>query len=232
MRIRCLAAWPWVFCGAAFAATPAEQALKQKVDQLQAQNAAQDRQIAILQAELKKAKSNDGADDKTIANLKQQIEQLQAELKKSRSGGNADEKTILGLRMQVDQLQAELKKAKGNDGADDKAIKTLQTQLDSLRKVKTVRTIVYRLKPDSPKAEIQSLADDANQFFATAKPVRGVWAGRAAGENGEHHAVIVLLFDDANGLLTFQKDPQWKRFTDKHAGLWEEPRYYDGTIGK
>lgn len=192
------------FGGIANAATPAEQALKQQLDKLQAQYLAAEKQNNALQLQLSKVKANDGTDGKTI----------------------------VALRQQVDQLQADLKKAKGNDTADDKSFKLLQSQIDALRKVRTVRTIVYKPKADTSKGEVQSLADDANQFFVTAKPVRGVWAGRAGADAGEYQVVIVLLFDDANGLQVFQKDPQWKRFTDKHAKMWEEPKYYDGTVGK
>jgi hypothetical protein len=221
-----------LFSAMSSAATPAEQALKQQVDKLQAQNAAQDKMIANLQAELKKSKGNDGADEKTIATLRQQVEQLQAELKKAKGNDTTDDKTIVALRQQVEQLQSELKKIKGSDQTNEKALLALQQQLDVLRKVKIVRTIVFKPKADTSKTEIQSLADDANQFFATSRPVRGVWAGRAAADAAEYQVVIVLLFDDANGLQVFQGDAQWKRFIDKHAKMWDEPRYFDGTIGK
>jgi vacuolar-type H+-ATPase subunit I/STV1 len=190
MRSRVALVASVLFSSVAFAATPAEQALQQQLNKLQALNAAHEKQISVLQAEIQQ--------------------------------GNA----------KVNQLQADLKKAKGNDGTDDKTIKSLQTQLDTLRKVKTIRTIVYKTKADTTKTEIQSLTDDANQYFATVKAVRGVWAAKASTDSSEYQVVIVLLFDDANGLQTFQKDPQWKRFTDKHAKMWEEPKYYDGTIGK
>lgn len=135
----------------------------------------------------------------------------------------------------VTQLQNDLKAAKGNDATDSKTIKAAQAHLDTIRKAKYAHTIVYKVKSDTDSKEMQALADDANLFFATAKSVRGVWAGKASAEVGssaDYQVVIVLLFDDATGFQSFQKDSQWKRFTDKHAKLWEEPKYYDLLVGK
>ena len=170
-----------------------------------------------------------------LQNAEKQIAALQAQLNKAKASDNTEDKMIMQLKQQVAQLQNDLKAAKGNDTSDSKTIKTVQTQLDSIRKARFVHTIVYKAKTETEKAEMQSLADDANLFFISAKSVRAVWAGKASadvGSSAEYQAVIVLLFDDAAGLQSFQKDPQWKRFTDKHAKLWEDPKFYDAQLGK
>ncbi len=175
----------------------------------------------------------------------QRIDQLQAQLRKQKFGPDPDDARIRGLQKQlrekdetIGRLRAEAKKAHADDKKDDTRAKDQGKELAKLRRaaggLETVREARYvhvmllRPKKDAAEDEVKALLDRAPQALSRLPGVRGVWVGRPADTANEGYRVgIVLLFDDAEAMRRFQRDPGQKRFVAGLKQAWEPPTVHD-----
>lgn len=157
-------------------------------------------------------------------NPKEAAQQLRAELAQANKAIATLKQQVVQLQNQNAKLQGDLKKT---SSADDKTARGLQATINGYQNAGLVHVVVLKLKSDSSSGEVQSVIDDVNNTLAKVKPVRGVWVGKPSA-NGtpdiaatDYDLAFAMVFDDSKGLQQYLKDPQHKKFVDKHIAKWE-----------
>jgi hypothetical protein len=94
-----------------------------------------------------------------------------------------------------------------------------------------VHAVVFYLKKDAPKGEVDALIADAHKMLAKIKSVRGLWAGRPAAKDQatpiskhDYDVGLLVLFDDADGLQKYLKDELHLEFVKKHVKFVDEKK--------
>lgn len=174
----------------------------------------QDKQIAVLKQQLQQA-------EKQITTLKQDVTTLKDANTKLQTSNT---------KLQADNTRLQGLVKKGNPNV--KAVNDLQTIIDGYRNAGLVHVVVLKLKADSANTEAQSVIDDTYAQLMKIKTVRGVWAGKPSGSGTLDTATtytiaLVFVFDDSDGLKSYQTDPIHLKFVEKHLKLWETPLVFD-----
>ena len=190
---------------------------------------------AILQRELREARIELQKAEKIIQDLRQKNNQLQSQLKKEKN--DPEDKKIQALQKEVAELkqksvhlQDQQKKEKGQA---DKQVTALQSQVDNFTKAAYVHCVVFRIKSETPKSEVDALLKDVPELLGKIKVVRGIWAGPPASKATPEVAVkdytvgLLVLLDGPEELQKYLDDPLHKKFADKHLKRWERPVVYD-----
>jgi hypothetical protein len=96
-----------------------------------------------------------------------------------------------------------------------------------------VHTVVFYLKEDAPKDEVEQIIADAHGLLAKIPSVKGLWIGRPAEKATpklavtDYHVAWTLLFDDYAGLQQYLDHKLHVKFRDKHAKHAERVLIYD-----
>ena len=84
-----------------------------------------------------------------------------------------------------------------------------------------VHTVIFTLKKDAPEGTADGLIQDAHEMLAKIPTVREVRCGRPAEKpkadaKGGYDVGLLVLFDDAAGLKTYEEHPLHKEYVKKH----------------
>ncbi len=96
-----------------------------------------------------------------------------------------------------------------------------------------VHTVIFYLKKDAPKDEVESLIVDSHKMLAKIPSVRGLKAGRPAERatpkvaKTDFQVGLLVRFDDADGLQTYIDHPLHTEYVEKHKKYWEKVLVYD-----
>jgi hypothetical protein len=85
-----------------------------------------------------------------------------------------------------------------------------------------VHIVVFTLKKDAPKDAEAQMIDDCHEMLGKIPTVRELRAGRPA-EKGtprlakkDYNVALTILFDDYDGLMTYDKHELHQKFVEKH----------------
>jgi hypothetical protein len=101
------------------------------------------------------------------------------------------------------------------------------------KKAPYVHNVIFYLKKDAPKDEVEKLIQDSHKLLGKIPTVRGLWAGRPAEKATPKVAVtdyavgLLVLFDDYAGLQTYLDHPLHTEYLEKHGKHWERVSVYD-----
>lgn len=96
-----------------------------------------------------------------------------------------------------------------------------------------VHAVIFYLKKDAPKSEVQKLIADSHELLAKIPTVKKLWVGRQAEMATPEYAVkdfqvgLLVLFDDFAGLKTYLDHPLHTEFLKRHGEFWEKVPVYD-----
>lgn len=85
-----------------------------------------------------------------------------------------------------------------------------------------VHAVIFHVKRDAPKDEVEALIRDADELLRPIPSVRELRIGRPADQatpglaNKAFQVGLLILFDDAAGLLAYHEHPLHKRYLEKH----------------
>lgn len=111
-------------------------------------------------------------------------------------------------------------------GADEKGPKG---------KAPYVHAVIFTMKKDAPKGAESELVADCHAILAKIPSVRHLRVGRPAEKASprfvrkDYSVGLLILFDDADGLLAYDAHPLHKQFVEKHVNNvdLEQLRVYD-----
>jgi hypothetical protein len=96
-----------------------------------------------------------------------------------------------------------------------------------------VHAVIFYLKKDAPKDEVETLIDDSHKLLAKIPSVKGLWVGRPAEKSTPKFAVtdyqvgLLVLFDNADGLTEYLDHKLHLEYVEKHAKHFERVPVYD-----
>jgi hypothetical protein len=98
-----------------------------------------------------------------------------------------------------------------------------------------VHAVIFHVKKDAPEGEAEALIRDAHEILRRIPTVRELRVGRPAERatpglaSKDYHVGLLILFDDADGLLTYHEHPLHKQYVAKHLPHveTEKLRVYD-----
>jgi hypothetical protein len=96
-----------------------------------------------------------------------------------------------------------------------------------------VHTVIFYLKKDAPKTEVEGLIRDSHKLLAKIPTVRSLSAGRPAAKATpkvaatDYQVGLLVTFDDYNGLKTYLDHPLHTEYLEKHSKHWEKVAVYD-----
>src|SRR5262249_2315256 len=96
-----------------------------------------------------------------------------------------------------------------------------------------VHSVIFYLKKDAPKDEVESLIKDTHKLLAKIPTVRKLWVGRPAEKSTPKYAItdfqvgLLVLFDNFEGLETYLNHDLHKKYLDKHGKYWDKVPVYD-----
>jgi hypothetical protein len=85
-----------------------------------------------------------------------------------------------------------------------------------------VHTVVFTLKKEAPKDEAAELIADCHEMLAKIPTVRELRVGRPADKGTpnlakkDYSVALTILFDDYDGLMTYDKSELHQKFVKKH----------------
>jgi hypothetical protein len=84
-----------------------------------------------------------------------------------------------------------------------------------------VHTVIFTLKKDAPDGAADGMIQDAHEMLAKIPTVREVRCGRPAEKpkadaKASYDVGLLVLFDDAAGLKTYDEHPLHKEYVKKH----------------
>ena len=101
------------------------------------------------------------------------------------------------------------------------------------REANYVHTVIFYLKKDAPAGEVDALIADAHKVLAKIPSVRELKIGRPAEKSTPGFAVkdyqlaLLVLFDDYDGLKTYDEHALHKQYVQKHLPHLEKVVVYD-----
>jgi hypothetical protein len=96
-----------------------------------------------------------------------------------------------------------------------------------------VHAVIFYLKKDAPKGEVEALIEDTHKLLAKIPTVRNLWVGRPAERATPDYAIkdfqvgLLVLFDDYNGLKAYLDHKLHQEYLDKHGKYWDKVPVYD-----
>jgi stress responsive alpha/beta barrel protein len=96
-----------------------------------------------------------------------------------------------------------------------------------------VHAVIFYLKKDAPKDEVESLIRDTHEMLGKIPTVRKLWVGRPAEKNTPKFAVtdyqvgLLVLFDNYEGLQTYLDHDLHQQYLKRHGEHWERVPVYD-----
>ena len=96
-----------------------------------------------------------------------------------------------------------------------------------------VHTVIFYVKKDAPKSEVEALIKDSHTMLAKIPSVRSLAVGRPAEKATPKVAItdfqvgLLVRFDDAAGLQTYIDHPLHTGYVAKHKKYWEKVAVYD-----
>lgn len=85
-----------------------------------------------------------------------------------------------------------------------------------------VHTVLFTLKKDAPKDEAAQIIADCHDLLGKIPSVKHIFAGRPADKatprfaKKDYDVALTVLFDDYDGLTTYDKSEQHQAFLKKH----------------
>jgi hypothetical protein len=85
-----------------------------------------------------------------------------------------------------------------------------------------VHAVIFHVKKDAPKDEVDALIRDAHEMLRPIPSVRELRVGRPADTatpgfaNKAYQVGLLILFDDAEGLLAYHHHPMHVKYVEKH----------------
>jgi hypothetical protein len=85
-----------------------------------------------------------------------------------------------------------------------------------------VHTVIFTLKKDAPKDEESQMIADCHAMLGKIPSVRHLSAGRPAEkgtpklEKKDYNVALTVVFDDYDGLMSYDKSEQHQEFVKKH----------------
>jgi hypothetical protein len=85
-----------------------------------------------------------------------------------------------------------------------------------------VHTVIFTLKKDAPKDEESEMIADCHKMLASIASVRQLTAGRPAEkgtprlEKKDYNVALTVVFDNYDGLMTYDKSDEHQAFVKKH----------------
>jgi len=102
-----------------------------------------------------------------------------------------------------------------------------------------VHTVIFTLKKDAPEGAADSMIKDAHEMLAKIPTVRGVRCGRPAEKpkadaKATYDVGLLVLFDDAAGLKTYDEHELHREYVKKHLKNieFDKLRVYDFADAK
>jgi len=96
-----------------------------------------------------------------------------------------------------------------------------------------VHTVIFYLKKDAPAGEADDLIADAHSMLAKIPTVRELRIGRPSEKSTpgfgvkDYHVGLMILFDNAEGLQTYDQHPLHKQYVEKHLKFIDKVLVYD-----
>lgn len=115
----------------------------------------------------------------------------------------------------------------------DEGPKINKGSVEASAKPPYVHTVVFYMKKDAPKDEVENLIADAHRLLAKVPSVREFRIGRPAEKGTPNLAVtdfnvsFMMLFDDYAGLQEYLEHKLHVEFREKHAKHAERILVYD-----
>jgi hypothetical protein len=85
-----------------------------------------------------------------------------------------------------------------------------------------VHAVIFHVKKDAPQGEVEALIKDAHEMLKPIPSVREFRIGRPAATatpalaNKDFHVGLLILFDDAEGLLAYHHHAMHLKYVEKH----------------
>jgi hypothetical protein len=124
-------------------------------------------------------------------------------------------------------------RAFGGDGAPGNRKGEREDQRQGAARPPYVHTVIFYLKEDAPKDQVENMIADAHRLLARIPAVKGLWIGRPAEKSTpmlavtDYQVAMLLLFDDYAGLQEYLEHKLHLEFREKHARHAERVPVYD-----
>jgi hypothetical protein len=96
-----------------------------------------------------------------------------------------------------------------------------------------VHAVIFYLKKDAPKDTVEKAIADSHELLAKVPTVRKLWVGRPAAKSTpkfaktDYNFGLLVLFDNADGLIKYIDDPLHVKFVDRYGKFFEIVHVYD-----
>ena len=96
-----------------------------------------------------------------------------------------------------------------------------------------VHAVIFYLKKDAPKDEVDTLIADSHKLLAKIPSVKGLWVGRPAEKStpkfalNDYQVGLLVLFDNFDGLQEYLVHKLHLEYVEKHAKHFDRVPVYD-----
>jgi hypothetical protein len=92
--------------------------------------------------------------------------------------------------------------------------------------------VVFQLKGDAPESEAEALITDAHELLGKIPTLRALRVGRPSAKGSDiakkdYQVALMILFDDADGLKTYDGHELHQKYVQKHRAFFDQVTVYD-----